>query len=214
MRSNLPSGLWSRLSRASPLVVAGSSWRWHVGLSDGVQRKRTSSALAALLSDMETTNRRDAHRQGDYRDPYVQRLRKLGIEFVYVWVSTDAAKQGRVTFSPGTFSGWEWDGAAVDGWLAEFLASRRGINKVAKLSSETRANERHLVIVLDPRSQAGMGITLQESSTALPSLEPPELLTHLWLLPMSRDWPAFHCRMFPSVRETYRGPTGNATVLL
>jgi hypothetical protein len=60
---------------------------------------------------------------------------------------------------------------------------------VVKLRSVSRADQRHLVIVLDPRSQAGMGITLQESWTALPALEPPEPLSHLWLLPMPKDWP-------------------------
>jgi hypothetical protein len=105
------------------------------------------------------------------------------------WVSADAARQGRVILSPGTYGGWEWGGAATDSWLAEFLASPRGINKVVKLRSVSKADQWHLVIVLDPRSQAGMGITLQESWAALPELQPPEPLAHLWLLPMPTDWP-------------------------
>jgi hypothetical protein len=66
------------------------------------------------------------------------------------WVSADAARQGRVILSPGTYGGWEWGGAATDSWLAEFLASPRGINKVVKLRSVSKADQWHLVIVLDP----------------------------------------------------------------
>ena len=181
--------LESLMRRLPPLTVPGSRWRWQTGLSTTAQEKRIPSELPALLADMEKADRRSAHCRGDYRDPFVQRLRELGVESVYAWVPADAAHQGGVILSPGTYGGWEWGGAATDAWLAEFLASRRGINKVVKLRSVSRADQRHLVIVLDPRSQAGMGITLQESWTALPALEPPEPLTHLWLLPMPTDWP-------------------------
>ena len=181
--------LESLVKRLPPLTVPGSHWRWLIGLGDGGQEQRIPSELPILLSDMEKTDQRSAHCRGDYRDPVVRRLRELGMEFVYAWVPTDSAQQGRVTLSPGTYGGWEWGGEATDTWLAEFLASRRGINKVVKLRSVSRANQWHLVIVLDPRSQAGMGITLQESGAALPALEPPEPLTHLWLLPMPTAWP-------------------------
>jgi hypothetical protein len=181
--------LESLVGRLPPLTVPGSRWRWQTGLSPSAQEKRVPSELPALFSDMEKANRRSAHYRADYRDPLVRRLRELGVEFVYAWVSADPAHQGEVILSPETYGGWEWGGAATDAWLAEFLASRRGINKVVKLRSVSRADQRHLVIVLDPRSQAGMGITLQESWTALPALEPPEPLSHLWLLPMPKDWP-------------------------
>jgi hypothetical protein len=181
--------LESLLRRLPPLTVPGSHWRWQTGLSTSAQEKRIRSKLPALLSDLEMANQRSAHYRGDYRDPFVQRLRDLGVESVYAWIPADAAHQGRVILSPGAYGGWEWGGATTDAWLAEFLASPRGINKVVKLRSMSRADQRHLVIVLDPRSQAGIGITLQESSTALPALEPPEPLTHLWLLPMPTSWP-------------------------
>lgn len=184
--------LESLVSRFPPLTVQGSRWWWQIGLSANAKDKRISSELPALLSDMERANRRTAHYQGDYRDPLVLQLRKLGVESIYAWVTTDAGAQGRVTISPGAYGGWEWGGAATDAWLAEFLASHRGINKVVKLRSVSKASQWHLVIVLDPRSQAGTGIPLQESWTPLPALEPPEPLTHLWLLPMPRDWPGLH----------------------
>jgi hypothetical protein len=58
-----------------------------------------------------------------------------------------------------------------------------------KLRSVSKAAQWHLAIVLDPRSQAGMGITLPESWATLPKLDPPAPLTHLWLLPMPTNWP-------------------------
>ena len=68
--------------------------------------------------------------------------------------------------------------------------AKQGINKVRKLA-RAHAAERHLVIVLDPFSPAGMGIPLaltarHERGAAdygLPSFTPPQPLTHLWLLP-------------------------------
>lgn len=186
--------LESLVRRLPRLTVPGSHWRWQVGLGTGAEEKRILSELPVLLSDMEKVNRRSTHYRGDYRDPLVQRLRDLGVEFVYAWEPADAIHQGDVILSPGTYGGWEWGGEATDAWLAEFLASRRGINKVVKLRSVSRADQRHLVIVLDPRSQAGMGITLRDSWTTLPALEPPEPLTHLWLLPMPRDWPGLKWR--------------------
>ena len=181
--------LESLVRRVPPLTVQGSRWQWLTGLDTDTQEKRISSELPTLFSDMEKTNQRSAYCRGDYRDPLVRRLRELGVEFVYAWVPSDAARQGSVILSPGTYGGWEWGGTATDTWLAEFLASPRGINKVVKLRSVSKADQWHLVIVLDPHSQAGIGITLQESWAALPELEPPEPLTHLWLLPMPTDRP-------------------------
>jgi hypothetical protein len=181
--------LESLVKRLPPLAVSGSRWQWLTGLDTSAREKRISSELPVLLSNMGKADRRSAHCRDDYRDPLVRRLRELGVEFVYAWVPTDAAHQGRVIPSAGTYGGWGWGGAATDAWLAEFLASPRGINKVVKLRSVSRANQWHLVIVLDPRSKAGMGITMEESWATLPTLEPPEPLTHLWLLPMPTDWP-------------------------
>jgi len=72
------------------------------------------------------------------------------------------------------------------------VASDRGVKKLAKLGRAVGAAERHLVIVLDPFSQAGMGISLVLSDRddegaaddAIPSMVPAMPLTHLWLLPV------------------------------
>jgi len=117
--------LESLLRRLAPLTVPGSRWRWQIGLGTSAQEKCISSELPALVSDMEIADRRSAHCRGDYRDPLVRRLQKLGVEVVYAWPPTDAANKGHVIVSPGTYGGWEWGGPAIDTWLAEFLASRR-----------------------------------------------------------------------------------------
>jgi hypothetical protein len=105
-------------------------------------------------------------------------------------VKAKAGSEGVVMVRPGTYGGWGWDGAAIGRWLGEFLASDQGENELSKLG-RAQAAERHLAIVLDPFSPAGMGIPLgltarSERGAAdylLPSLMPPEPLTHLWLLP-------------------------------
>jgi hypothetical protein len=95
-----------------------------------------------------------------------------------------------VMVQAGTYGGWGWDGAAIDRWLGELLASDQGKNKLGKLG-RTHAAERHLVIVIDPFSSAGMGIPLGltarhecgRADYVIPSLVGPKPLTHLWLLP-------------------------------
>jgi hypothetical protein len=128
---------------------------------------------------------------GDYRDPFVARLQALGLEFVYAF----AAKPGRegiVSVGPGTYSGRGWGREATDTWLGGFLASDTGASKLKKLGRAAGATERHLVIVLDPFSQPGMGISMELSDLheegaaddVIPSLVPPAPLTHLWLVPV------------------------------
>jgi hypothetical protein len=147
--------------------------------------------LLRLLSDLEHHGRWRASDIGDYRDPFVARLRTLGIESVNAW-KAKPGKGGTVTVVPGIYSGLGWDRTAIDTWLGGFLASPRGANKLNKLARAAHATERHLVIVLDPFSQAGMGISLgladlqEEGSAAdaIPSLVLPEPLTYAWLMPM------------------------------
>jgi hypothetical protein len=181
--------LESLVKRLPAFTVPGSQWLWHVWLGTSAQQGRVSSALVDLLTDMETAGRRHVHHRETYYDPLVQRLRELGVDFVYAWVPSDAARRGRVILGPGTYGGWEWGGAATDAWLAAFLASRRGLKKWGQLRSVSRAAEWHLVIVLDPRSKAGMGVTLPDSWDPFPTFEPPLPLSHLWLLPLPANWP-------------------------
>ena len=145
--------------------------------------------LRRLLDELEAGGRRNSYNIGDHHDPFVARLGALGIESVYA-VKAKAGSGGKVMVQAGTYGGWGWDGTAIDRWLGEFLASDQGKNKLDKLG-RAKAAERHLVIVLDPFSPAGMGIPLaltarHERGAAdygLPSFRPPEPLTHLWLLP-------------------------------
>jgi hypothetical protein len=139
---------------------------------------------------MEQARRLSAHRLGDYRDPFVQRPRNLGVESVYGWEPGAAANKGTALGGPGSYAGWEWDGPCTDSWLGGFLASTRGMGKVEKLRRANGVAQRHLVVVLDSRSQAGIGIGMQEPGADLPVLEPPKPLTHLWLIPTmaNRAW--------------------------
>ena len=71
---------------------------------------------------------------------------------------------------PGTYGGFGWDGPTVDAWLRTFLDSRRGSKKLDQLVA-VDASQRHLVIVLDSFSEAGVGIPL--ALTYATSAEPP-----------------------------------------
>jgi hypothetical protein len=178
--------------RLSTLTLRGSGHRWQVGLAaDARVNAIRPAALLELLSDMEQAGRWRALSMGDYRDPFVERLRQLGIESVYGF-KTKPGRGGAVTVGPGFYGGRGWNATAIDAWLGNLLASSQGANKVSKLARAINAAERHLVIVLDPFSRAGVGISLaltdhQEEGSAydtIPSLVPPEPLTHLWLLPV------------------------------
>ena len=176
--------------RLSSIILPNSEFFWLVGLAANARVNAIKpEKLRRLLSDLEATGRRNAYNNGDYHDPFVARLRALGVEAIHA-LQTKAGSEGTVTVQAGTYGGWGWDGATTDRWLAEFLASAQGINKVRKLA-RAHAAERHLVIVLDPFSPAGMGIPLaltarhERGATdyGLPSFTPPQPLTHLWLLP-------------------------------
>ena len=171
--------------------VSGLNCLWSVRLSDDARVKdlsRSHDKLGQLLSDLEAQGARWAHNLGDYRDPIVGQLRALGIGSVYR-LSTRA--EGGVVMGSDSYGGFGWNGPVIDAWLHGLLASSQGINKLEKLGRAAHAAERHLVIVLDSFSQAGMGIPLglmdrDEPGAApyvMPSLVPPEPLTHLWLLP-------------------------------
>jgi endogenous inhibitor of DNA gyrase (YacG/DUF329 family) len=171
--------------------VSGLDSLWSVRLSDDARVKdlsRRHDELRQLLSDLEAQGARWAHNLGDYRDPVVRQLRALGIGSVYR-LSTGAG--GGVVMGSDSYGGFGWDGPVIDAWLDGLLASGQGINKLDKLDRAAHAAERHLVVVLDSFSQAGMGIPLgltdrDEPGAApyvMPSLVPSKPLTHMWLLP-------------------------------
>jgi hypothetical protein len=176
--------------RLALVTLPGLRSLWLVGLAPSAQVSAIRHPeLRRLLGDLEADGRRRAHDLGDYRDPFVARLVALGIESVYA-VKANTGHEGTARVGPGTYGGWGWDGPTTDRWLGELLASGRGANKLGKLG-RAAATQRHLVVVLDPFSQAGLGITLGLTARhergpadyALPSLVPPEPLTHVWLLP-------------------------------
>jgi hypothetical protein len=174
------------------LRLPGSNYAWQVGLTADVRVNAIRpAALLKLLSDMEQQGRTRALNLGDYRDPFVARLGTLGIESVYGF-KAKPGRDGIVRVAAGSYSGREWGKTAIDTWLDNFLTSSTGQNKLAKLVRAAHVTERHLVIVVEPLSAAGMGISLglsdreEEGATtdAIPSLIPPEPLTHLWLMPL------------------------------
>lgn len=171
------------------LKLPGSSSLWLVALTAGARVKKIpDEAMRQLLSDMEAQGRRSAYNVGEYRDAFAERLKALKIESVHA-VRAEAGYEGTIMVQPGVYSGWGWDGPAIDKWLAAFLDSAQGTNKLEKLK-RANAAERHLVVVLDAFSQAGIGISMGliaqdergPADYARPSLVPPKPLTHLWLL--------------------------------
>jgi len=120
----------------------------------------------------------------------VVRLRALGIASVYRLSSKGAG----VMMATDAYAGLAWQGPAIDAWLGGALASDTSRNKLEKLA-RADAVERHLVIVLRAFSKAGLGIPLGLGSRhdpgaagyMMPLFEPPEPLTHLWLLPTVQD---------------------------
>ena len=180
----------------SSLTLPGSGRRWLVApASDARVNEVKTGDLRLLMYEMEKQGRWGAHRQGDYGDEIVRQLRELRVESVYSWVPAGGRAAGAVMVDSRVYGGWGWDGAATCEWLDTFLASKQGGNKLGKLD-RTCAAERHLVVMLDPRSPAGLclpvGLTdLQgpgEADAALAGFVPPQTLTHLWLLPMVTDW--------------------------
>jgi len=180
--------------RLPSFPLPGSAKLWMVNLLASAHvGKVRKGEIQRLLLDMEAASRWRAHYREDYRDPIVLRLRDLRIASVYAF---DSRKAGRVVIGPDTYAGRGWYGSATDSWLADFLASEQGQNKLNKLNCVTNAAQRHLAIVLDPSSPEGIGIPLGLSDRAepgafgqvMPSLVPPERLTHLWLLPIVETW--------------------------
>ena len=74
------------------------------------------------------------------------------------------------------------------------MQSPQGVNKLKKLARATTAAQRHLVVVLDAFTPAGLGISLALTARhdrgaaefQMPSLAPPQPVTHTWILP--RVW--------------------------
>jgi len=86
---------------------------------------------------------------------------------------------------------WGWTGSGIDDGLQALLQSRQGVNKLKKLARATTVAQRHLVVVLDAFTPAGLGISLGLTARhdrgaaefQMPSLAPPRPVTHTWISP-------------------------------
>jgi hypothetical protein len=178
----------------SSLTVTNSQRRWLVALAEGASVKTIKHHLPQSLSDLEISGRVSTYGIDDYFDPVAQRLAALKIESVHA-VQAKAGRGGTVHVQPGTYVGSAWDGRKIDEWLESLLASSRGVKKLEKLD-RSGAAQRHLVIVLDPFSAAGLGIALgftarqdrEAADHVIPSLSPPKPLRNLWILPSFDTW--------------------------
>ena len=68
----------------SSITLPSSGFLWLVGLAADARVKAIRpDELCRLLGELEISGRRSVHSIGDYHDPFVARLRTLGIESVY-----------------------------------------------------------------------------------------------------------------------------------
>ena len=164
---------------------------WLVRLSPTARVQTLGEEVRSLLRDLEAVGRRSASDIGDiFEDPYVQRLRDLGVQTVYGY-DPKPGQEATVMVSAGTYGGLGWTGSDIDDWLQALLQSPQGVNKLKKLARATTAAQRHLVVVLDAFTPAGLGISLALTARhdrgaaefQMPSLAPPEPVTHTWILP-------------------------------
>lgn len=181
--------------RLSGLRKEESYFSWTVSLTEDARvRQITPENIYSILEFMENANIRDSHRIGDWLHPVVARLRDLGIWSIHA-IDSSPGSEGYVYVLPAPYGGWGWDSQGIDEWLGALLNSKKGQNKINKLARAS-AVERHLVIVLDPTSQEGLSIPLASVARhergvpehGIPSLVPPEPLTHLWILPPVESW--------------------------
>jgi hypothetical protein len=192
-RRNMSASIEKSLGR---LRASRSERLWLVALLPFAQvRAMSMRTFESLIGDLEADGRTEASHVGDYRDPWVQRLAELGIESIY-GVAARPGSEGLIYVRAGTYSGRGWAQEDVDSWLVSFLASPQGANKISKLAKATSAHQKHLVVVLDSFSEAGMGVSLaltarRERGAAeyrVPTAAPPEPITHLWLIPDVDQW--------------------------
>lgn len=105
---------------------------WLVGFAADAQVSSLSKEeLRRLLADLEAEARTNALDIGDhYSDPFVMRLRALGIESVHA-MTPKAGRDGTVMVRPGAYGGFGWSGSTIDTWLDALLASGRGSTRFA-----------------------------------------------------------------------------------
>lgn len=171
----------------SALTIPGSQFAWLVNVTpqaDVLTLRKTG--LVALLIDMDQHGCSSASALSDYRDPWRDRLKALGIQSVHGFAGT--AHSGAVYVVNDMVGGYGWVRATADEWITDFLTTKLAKSKLAKLARAV-ADERHLAVLIYPDTEAGHGIVGAladlrdgEGGGNLPSFEPPSPLTHLWLI--------------------------------
>jgi hypothetical protein len=162
----------------SKVKVPGSQFWWLVQLTPQADARALSkpAGLAALLAGMEEQGESSVTTLSDYRNPWRWRLKELGIQSVHGIAGSD--RRGTVSVMPDIVAGWGWVQLTADKWITDFLATKLGKDHLDKLARADAA-ERHLVVLLYPDTDAGLGSAVSDD---LPSVEPPPPLTHLWLV--------------------------------
>ena len=172
----------------SGLTVPGSQIWWLVQYTPQADARELSrsASLIALLTAMEGQGVLSASSLSDYRDPWRDQLKALGIQSVHG--IEGSSHPGAVSVMPDFVASYGWAGPRANDWVNEFLASDLGKSKLAKLARAV-ADERHLVVLMYPDTDGGLGIAGAladlldgEGGGGLPSAEPPMPLTHLWLI--------------------------------
>jgi hypothetical protein len=157
------------------VTVPGSQFAWLVNVTPpaDVRALRKASGLVALLTDMEQQGESSVTTMSDYRSLWRERLEALGLQSVHGFAGT--AHSGAVYVVPSFTGGWGWVRATADRWITDFLATELGKSKLVKLA-RAAASERHLVVLIHPDTEAGLGMVVSDE---LPSVVPPAPLTHL-----------------------------------
>src|SRR5215469_6818870 len=139
------------------LTVPGSQIWWLVQYTPQADARELSrsASLVALLMAMEGQGVLSASSLSDYRDPWRDRIKELGIQSVHGIEGN--RHPGAVSVMPDFVASYGWAGPRADDWVNEFLASALGKSKLAKLARAV-ADARHLVVLMYPDTDGGLGI--------------------------------------------------------
>jgi hypothetical protein len=184
-------------SAASELALGlpGSSNYWVVRLAAGArvrEIRKKPLGLLRLLGDVETAGR-SMITGTEPGDPFDARLVALGAESAHAYPAR-SVPAGTVRVLAGVYGGGGWRASDVDSWLGTKLDPQRSNYHTDKLRGGP-ASERHLVLVLDSFSEAGVGVSLMlnthnEPGAAgdfLPTFVPSSPVTHLWIFVSSSN---------------------------
>jgi hypothetical protein len=178
------------------LELPGSSNYWVVRLAADAHVKtikQQCNDLLKLLSDLEAASRHKLTDVGPVGDPLVRRLLALRAESAHAYPAR-SVPAGTMRVQAGTYGGRGWRASDIDSWLAEKLDPVRSGYHTDKLRGGN-ATERHLAIVLDSLSEAGVGVSLMlrchnepgAGGDFLPRFVLPSPVTHVWIFVASAN---------------------------